>query len=102
MKKYKKITIFLFVAILALTALTACTGQAVSEEKGEAPPEPEKDCLIDLPIDAHIPESYISGMPQRLQIYRRIADIKSKEDALKLRLLDSHLVSWLFLQRVCL
>ena len=56
--------------------------QAVSEEKGEAPPEPEKDCLIDLPIDAHIPESYISGMPQRLQIYRRIADIKSKEDAL--------------------
>ena len=56
--------------------------QAISEEKGEAPAQPEKDCLIDLPIDAHIPDKYISSVPQRLQIYRRIADIKSKEDAL--------------------
>jgi len=56
--------------------------QAVSEEKGEKPSEPEKDCLIDLPIDAHIPEKYIGSLPQRLQIYRRIADIRTKEDAL--------------------
>ena len=56
--------------------------QAVGEEKGEKPKEPERDCLIDLPIDAHIPEDYISSVPQRLQIYRRIADIRSKEDAL--------------------
>ena len=56
--------------------------QAISEEKGEEPKKPEKDCLIDLPIDAHIPEDYISSVPQRLQIYRRIADIRSKEDAL--------------------
>jgi transcription-repair coupling factor (superfamily II helicase) len=56
--------------------------QAVSEEKGEKPAEPEKDCLIDLPIDAHIPEKYIGSLPQRLQIYRRIADIRTKEDAL--------------------
>ena len=56
--------------------------QAISEEKGEKPKEPEKDCLIDLPIDAHIPNSYIASVPQRLQIYRRIADIKTKEDAL--------------------
>ncbi len=56
--------------------------QAISEEKGEKPKEPETDCLIDLPIDAHIPNSYIASVPQRLQIYRRIADIKTKEDAL--------------------
>ena len=56
--------------------------QAISEEKGEKPKESEKDCLIDLPIDAHIPNSYIASVPQRLQIYRRIADIKTKEDAL--------------------
>lgn len=56
--------------------------QAISEEKGEAPAKPEKECLIDLPIDAHIPETYIESLPQRLQIYRRIADIRSKEDAL--------------------
>ena len=55
--------------------------QAISEEKGEAPKEPENDCVIDLPIDAHIPDEYIESIPQRLQIYRRIADIKTNEDA---------------------
>lgn len=55
--------------------------QAISEEKGEAPSTPEKDCLIDLPIEAHIPDDYIESVPQRLQIYRRIADIKTDDDA---------------------
>ncbi len=55
--------------------------QAISEEKGEKSAEPEKDCVIDLPIDAHIPNEYIESVPQRLQIYRRIADIKTNEDA---------------------
>ncbi|MCR5523006.1 MAG: transcription-repair coupling factor [Clostridia bacterium] len=55
--------------------------QAISEEKGEKAKEPERDCLVDLPIDAHIPEDYISSIPQRLQIYRRIADIRTGEDA---------------------
>lgn len=55
--------------------------QAVSEEKGEIPSLPEKECLIDLPIDAHIPSSYIDDVPQKLKMYRRIADIKNSEDA---------------------
>ena len=55
--------------------------QAISEEKGEKSDVPEKDCVIDLPIDAHIPDDYIESVPQRLQIYRRIADIKTNEDA---------------------
>ena len=55
--------------------------QAIREEKGEAPAVPEKDCLIDLPIDAHIPDAYIPSVPQRLKIYRRIADIKNDDDA---------------------
>ena len=55
--------------------------QAICEEKGEKSKEPEKDCVIDLPIDAHIPNEYIESVPQRLQIYRRIADIKTNDDA---------------------
>ncbi len=55
--------------------------QAIAEEKGETPSTPEQDCLIDLPIDAHIPDYYIESVPQRLQIYRRIADIKTDDDA---------------------
>ena len=34
----------------------------------------EKECLIDIQLEAHIPEKYIESVPQRLGIYRRIAD----------------------------
>ncbi len=55
--------------------------QAVSEARGEKTAVPEKECLIDLQIDAYIPETYIQSIPQKLTMYRRIADIRSKEDA---------------------
>ncbi len=56
--------------------------QAVSEEKGETvPDEKEQECLIDLPVDASIPASYISSTPQRLDMYKTIANIRSNEEA---------------------
>lgn len=55
-------------------------GEAV-EEKGEKPISRKKECLIDMQIDAHIPDNYIKSIPQRLAVYRRIADIKNTEDA---------------------
>ena len=55
--------------------------EAVIEEKGEAPKTISKECLIDIRIDAHIPENYIESLPQRLSIYKRIADIRNDEDA---------------------
>ncbi len=57
-------------------------GEAVNEEKGVPSANREAECLIDLQIMAHIPESYISSNAQRLEIYRRIADIRSHEDFL--------------------
>ena len=54
--------------------------EAMSEEKG-IKVEPEAECTVDLSISAHIPESYIESLPARLGIYRRIADVKTKEDA---------------------
>ncbi len=55
--------------------------EAVIEEKGEVPKTISKECLIDIRIDAHIPENYIESLPQRLSIYKRIADIRNDEDA---------------------
>lgn len=60
-------------------------GEAVSAEKGEKNPSAQKECLIDMQIDAHIPESYIDTVGQRLSVYRRIADIRSAEDAADVR-----------------
>ena len=56
--------------------------EAVAEEKGEKQPDvEEQECLIDLPVDASIPEDYITSTPQRLAMYKAIANIRSQEDA---------------------
>ena len=57
-------------------------GEAVNEEKGLSSGDPEAECLIDLQISAHIPESYIAANAQRLDVYRRIAGIRTHEDSL--------------------
>jgi transcription-repair coupling factor (superfamily II helicase) len=53
--------------------------EAISQEKGEKPKQ--KECLIDLQINAHIPDKYISAIQQRLSVYRRIADVRTFQDA---------------------
>lgn len=55
--------------------------EALAEAKGDPLPKPPAECLIDLHVSAHIPESYISSLSRRLDAYRRIADIRSREDA---------------------
>jgi transcription-repair coupling factor (superfamily II helicase) len=56
--------------------------EAVSREKGETPQEFDAECLVDMQVQAHIPESYIGNLSQRLEVYRRIADIRTREDAM--------------------
>ncbi len=53
--------------------------EAVSEEMGK-PAAEEKECTVDIPVTAHIPESYIS-QSQRIEAYRRIAAVRTEEDA---------------------
>ncbi len=55
--------------------------EAVNEEKGNAQQSADLDCLIDISVDAHIPESYVESLTLRLDVYRRIADIRSIEDS---------------------
>lgn len=55
--------------------------EAVSAAKGEAPADIDLDCLVDVSLEAHIPESYIGNLNRRLEIYRRIADIRTEDDA---------------------
>ncbi len=53
---------------------------AVNEENGIIP-EDDIPCTVDLNVSAHIPENYIESLPARLGIYKRIAAIRSDEDA---------------------
>ncbi|MCL2564057.1 MAG: transcription-repair coupling factor [Oscillospiraceae bacterium] len=54
--------------------------EAVLEEKGEKP-EVRAECAADLAIDANIPAAYVAMPEARMDLYRRIAHIRTEEDA---------------------
>ena len=54
-------------------------GDAIREQKGEAPVE-NPECLVDIQLEAHIPEKYIPSLAQRIDIYKKIAAIRTQED----------------------
>ena len=54
--------------------------EAVLEEKGERP-QNRASSTADLAVTANIPESYIESSEQRMDLYRRIALIRSEADA---------------------
>ena len=53
--------------------------EAVLEERGEAPKAP--DCTADLNITANVDKDYVSRGEERMDLYRRMAAIRSQEDA---------------------
>ncbi|MDY3280821.1 transcription-repair coupling factor, partial [Dysosmobacter sp.] len=54
--------------------------EAVLEEKGEAK-SIVPECSADLTVNANIPERYVASAEQRMDLYRRIAAIRSNEDS---------------------
>ena len=56
-------------------------GDAIAEGKGEVREE-KTECLVDIRIEAHIPEDFIPDNTQRLDIYRKIAGVRTQEDAM--------------------
>ena len=54
--------------------------EAVLEERGEKPAE-EVACTADLDVTANIDKQYVSSGEQRMDLYRRMAAVRSQEDA---------------------
>ena len=53
--------------------------EAVLEERGEAPKAPE--CTADLNVTANVDQGYVSRGEERMDLYRRMAAIRTQEDA---------------------
>ena len=53
--------------------------EAVLEEKGEAPKLP--DCTADLNVTAHVDKTFVTRGEERMDLYRRMAAIRTQEDA---------------------
>ena len=54
--------------------------EAVHEEKGEKKPV-QAECSADLLVSANIPEKYVPSAEQRMDLYRRIARVRTEEEA---------------------
>ncbi|WP_345522805.1 transcription-repair coupling factor [Nocardioides conyzicola] len=55
-------------------------GEAVAEFKGDGG-EPElNEVRVELPVDAHLPHAYITSERLRLEMYKRLAEVRTDED----------------------
>lgn len=54
--------------------------EAVLEERGETP-KLQAECSADLSVSASIPDKYVPSPEQRMDLYRRIARVRSEEEA---------------------
>ncbi|MBR6873660.1 MAG: transcription-repair coupling factor [Ruminococcus sp.] len=55
--------------------------EVIAEQQGLELPHSPEDCLVDISINAYIPETYIESLPRRIDAYRRIASIVNDEDS---------------------
>jgi transcription-repair coupling factor (superfamily II helicase) len=59
-------------------------GEAVSEFRGDASPE-QPEMRIELPIDAHLPHDYVQSERLRLEMYKRLAEVRADADVEAIR-----------------
>jgi len=77
------------IAAVGFDLYTELVAEAVSEMEGREAVEPAPpEVRIDLPVDAHIPESYIQDQGLRLEAYRRLAGAITDADV------DDVVVEW--------
>jgi transcription-repair coupling factor (superfamily II helicase) len=59
-------------------------GEAVSEFRGDGEPE-QPEMRIELPIDAHLPHDYVPSERLRLEMYKRLAEVRDDADVQRIR-----------------
>jgi transcription-repair coupling factor (superfamily II helicase) len=61
-------------------------GEAVQEFRSDgAPADDLGEVRIELPVDAHLPHTYIPSERLRLEMYRRLAEVRTDEDVDQIR-----------------
>ncbi len=69
-----------FMASIGYDLYVKLLNQAIAVEKGEEIKTEKSDCLIDITVDAYIPEKYIPYTQNRIESYKRIASLENEED----------------------
>ncbi len=78
------------IAAVGFDLYVELVADAVLELKGEVVERDEPhEIRIDLPVDAHLPQSYVASQDARLEAYRRLADAERAEEV------DDVLAEWI-------
>lgn len=59
-------------------------GEAVADFRGEDS-EVDEEVRIDLPVDAHLPHDYVSSERLRLEMYKRLSEVRTDDDVDEIR-----------------
>ena len=59
-------------------------GEAVAEYRGDGPVD-EPEVKIELPVDAHLPHDYVPSERLRLEMYKRLAEVRTVEQVDEVR-----------------
>lgn len=54
--------------------------QAIAVQRGEKPKTEKSDCVVDISVDAFIPDKYISNTSNRIEAYKKIASLETRDD----------------------
>lgn len=68
-----------FIASVGFELYTKLLEEAVQERKGVVAAEPP-DPVIDLTVEAYIPDQYIPDSQQKVEMYKKVASVRSLED----------------------
>lgn len=72
-----------FIASVGFEMYRKLLEEALQERKGEVQPEPAEP-VIELNVEAYIPDSYIADSRQKVEMYKRVAAITALEDVVSL------------------
>ncbi len=69
------------VAAVGFDLYTRLLAEAVEEQKAEFEDRPplveRRGAVVDLPVDAHLPDSYVPETAQKLELYRRLGRVRN-------------------------
>jgi transcription-repair coupling factor (superfamily II helicase) len=60
-------------------------GEAVAEYRGEGGAAEEPEVKIELPVDAHLPHEYVPSERLRLEMYKRLAEVRTLDQIEEVR-----------------
>ncbi|MGA8994550.1 MAG: transcription-repair coupling factor [Nocardioidaceae bacterium] len=60
-------------------------GEAVSEFRGDGEAAAQPEVKIELPVDAHLPHDYVPSERLRLEMYKRLAEVRGDDDVVSIR-----------------